>query len=587
MKTYLICLLLALAIISAIVISEYIKQGPSLGGENGSVETLNTTAATNVSEGTPNENITTNVSTEMPNETGTTNVSDETSNITITTNVSGGTLNVNGTTNVSTGTSNGTGTTNISGGTSDVTVTTISTPDNSCINQSTGIERMDIFDSHVHVPSSISASQMISEMDAAGVSMANLYTDASRSLAAIAQYPGRFITFADTPDSPEPSTWLTQGQAFVTSAEAQLKTGKYYGIGEANLRYWGGNGSAPTLKINVPADNSIWLQLVDLSAKYHVPISFHFVPDDPVANVAFERMMNYNKDAIILWCHLAFDGDPLNRTALNDYLLRYPNLYFDTAGFQNMQNPIPENNSNWARLANQSNDQGQGQGGMNNTQGQCPCQGQGGMNNTQGPDQGGQQQGQDQGQNGVNNQSGQLNEEWRQFFETWNARILFATDAGGGTNSLERWLNYVNNTVEGATPDAVGHWRHLFGNLEYNTARNILNSNAKVLLLKEQKLPYNYSVTFDRNCYSISISSNSSVSGFRFDQDTKDIRFTVADSTGVNGSANITLPTALGGNFTASVDGQSVQIKKVSNSTFTIINIEYTGGIKTVVINVA
>jgi hypothetical protein len=375
---------------------------------------------------------------------------------------------------------------------------------------------------------------MISEMNAAGVSVSNLYTDSLGSLKAISEYPGRFITFVDTPDSPRPSTWLTQGQAFVTSAEEQLKTGKYHGVGEANLRY----SSGPTTPIvYVPADTPVWLQLVNLSAQYHVPISFHFVPDDTAANAAFERMLSHNKDAIPIWCHLGFNQLSLNRTTLNDYLLRYPNLYFDTAGIQNMQNPLPQINSNWALLSNQSND-------------------------------------------------GQLNEDWKQFFETWNSRILFGSDAGGGSNGLERWLNYVNKTSDGAPPDAIGHWRHLFANLEYNTARNILNGNARVLLLKEQKLPYNYSVTSDRNCYPISIRSNSSVSGFVFDQDTKVVSFTIADSIGTTGSAAITIPTTLaGGNFAAQVDGQSVQIKEVSNSTHTTINIEYTGGIRTVVLS--
>lgn len=411
-----------------------------------------------------------------------------------------------------------------------------STPDNSCINQPTDTEHMDIFDSHVHIPSTVSTSLMISEMDAAGVSMSNLYTDASSSLEAISQYPGRFITFVDTPDSPQPSTWFTQGQSFVTSAETQLKTGKYYGIGEANLRYYSGDITPPPT-VYVPADTSVWLQLVDLSARYDVPISFHFVPDDTVANAAFERMLSHNKNAIPIWCHLGFNNLPLNSTTLNDYLLRYPNLYFDTAGIQNMQNPLPQPNSNWAVLADQSN-------------------------------------------------NGKLKEEWKQFFETWNARILFGSDAGGGSNGLERWLNYVNNTSDGAPRDAVGHWKSLLANLEYNSARNILSGNARALFLKEQKLPYNYSVTSDRNCYSIFISSTSSVSALIFNQSTRTIIFTVADSSGTTGSAAITIPTTLvGGNFTVSVDGQNVQIKEVSNPAYTTINLEYAGGIRTVALS--
>jgi hypothetical protein len=377
---------------------------------------------------------------------------------------------------------------------------------------------------------------MISEMDSAGVSMSLLYTDASSAFQAISQYPGRFITFVDTPDSPRPSTWLTQGQSFVVSAEEQLKTGKYYGIGEANLRYYSGE-IVPPPTVYVPADTPVWLHLVDLSAQYHVPISFHFVPDDTAANAAFERMLNHNNGAIPIWCHLGFNNLPLNSTVLNDYLLRYPNLYFDTAGIQNMQNPLPQSNSNWALLANQSN-------------------------------------------------KGQLNEEWKQFFETWNARILFGTDAGGGSNGLERWLNYVNKTSEGAPPDAVGHWMHLFANLEYNAARNILSGNSRALFLKEQRLPYDYSVSSNGKCYHIFVSSTSSVSALAFNQSTRVITFTVADSSDTTGSAAITIPTTLvKGNFMASVDGQSVQIKEVSNSTHTTINLEYTGGIRTVALS--
>ncbi|MDP3740792.1 MAG: hypothetical protein Q8R08_00505, partial [bacterium] len=103
-----------------------------------------------------------------------------------------------------------------------------STPNISCTSR-TDTRQMDIFDSHVHMSPTVDAPRMILEMDKAGVSVANLYSDASHALEAISQYPGRFITFVDTPEPPNPSAWLTQGQAFVTSAEAQLKTGKFYG----------------------------------------------------------------------------------------------------------------------------------------------------------------------------------------------------------------------------------------------------------------------------------------------------------------------------------------------------------------------
>ena len=446
---------------------------------------------------------------------------------------------------------------------------TPATSENACKSQSAETGPSALFDSHVHISSKVSISQIISEMDKAGVSVANLY---SGTLENSSQYPGRFITFVDTPDSPQPSTWLTQGQAFVTAAEAKLKTGKYYGIGEANLRYFGGTNYPPgTPDINVSPDNPIWLELVDLSAKYQVPISFHFVPDDVTSNVAFEKMLNHNKDAIIIWAHLGFNNLMFNSTTLNDFLLRYPHLFFDTAGIQGMQNPISEPNSNWTRITNPST----GQGGQNQGPSQSQVPGQ-----SQGPSQGPSSQGQDTGQ-------GQANEEWKKFFETWNTRIMFASDAGGGKNSLERWLNYSSNISTAAPSDSIGHWKRLLSNLDLNSSKNILSGNAGALFLKEQKPPYNYSVSADGKCYTILISSNSSVSALKYDSSKHTITFTVANSTETTGNAEITIPiTLISGDFTASVDGQNVESQSTSNSTSTIISLEYAGGIKSITLNV-
>lgn len=409
------------------------------------------------------------------------------------------------------------------------TPSTLLTPEISCTSP-TDTSHMDIFDSHAHITPKVSAPQIISEMDKAGVSVTNLY---SVSLDTVSQYPGRFIAFVDTPDSPP--NWLSQGQSFLTSAEAQLKTGKYYGVGETNLRYYTGNGGAiiPPPAIYVAPDTPLWLELVDLSAQYHVPISFHFVPDDATANAAFEKMLSHNKDATLIWAHLGFNNMTLNSTTLSGYLLRHPNLYFDTAGVQNMQNPLSQPNSNWARLADQSN-------------------------------------------------NGRLNEEWRKFFETWNSRVLFGSDAGGGANSLERWLNYSSNTSDLATADAVGHWESLFSYTDQNTARNIFSSNARELFLKKKKPVYTYSVSSGGKCYSISVNSKSSVSALTFDSSTRVITFTVADSSATVGNAMVTIPTALGKNFSASVDGQSVKPQITSNATNTTVSLNYSGGIKSI-----
>src|SRR3989344_1263839 len=151
---------------------------------------------------------------------------------------------------------------------------------------------------------------------------------------------------------------------------------------------------------------------------------------------------------------------------------------------------------------------------------------------------------------------------------------------------MERWLNYADDSVKGAIPNAVGHWTRLLSNLDYNAARNILGSNSRALFLKEKIPPSDYVVSSGGKCYSISVSSDSSVSALTFNQSTRTITFTVAGSGGTTGNAMVTIPTTLvGGNFTASVDGQSVPIKEMSNSADTIITLEYAGGIRKVVLS--
>jgi predicted TIM-barrel fold metal-dependent hydrolase len=389
---------------------------------------------------------------------------------------------------------------------------------------------MDMFDSHVHIMSTASASLAITEMDKAGVSMALLYPidgcDDSDSIAAMSQYPDRFVAFVDTPDSPEPATWYTEGQAFTAFADAQMRTGKFRGIGETNLRYYSTGFAIPPPDIYVPPDDPLWLRLVDMAAQYHASISFHFIPDDVTANAALVRMMDHNAGATLIWCHMGFNNTPLSSTALGNYLLEHPNLYFDAC----------PGSAGWEIIANQSD--------------------------------------------------GRLSEEWRQFFERWNSRIMFGTDAGGGPNGLERWLNYADNVVEGAAPNAVGYWRYLISNMDESAAYNVMSGNSRNLFLGEQRPAYRYLVPSDGKCYPITVSSASSVSGLGFDKGTRTVSFTVADSTNTAGSATVSIPTALvRGNFTARIDGQSVQITEVSNSTYTTISLEYAGGIRTVALS--
>lgn len=401
----------------------------------------------------------------------------------------------------------------------------------------TSPDNLKIFDAHVHTTKDYGLDLVIPEMDKAGVNTANLYpeggNDDSTALSYMTQYPGRFSAFVSFPDNQQ-FQWYKGGQQFINHVKDLLNTGKFDGLGEINLRYYNSGSYTPPPTIYVPPDTPIMLQVVDLSATYHVPVSFHFVPDDPAENAVLDRMLSYNKNATFIWAHLGFNNMPLNANTLNSYLLRYPNLYFDTAGIQNMMNDPGKLNSNWGVLVNQT--------------------------------------------------SGRLNTQWEQFFETWNSRILWGSDAGGG-NDPKRWFNYSSNTAEGAPPDAVGRWRSALVTLDHNSVRNIFSANAKTVILKEARQPYSYSVASNGQCFSVSIRSNSSVSALAFNQTTGTVTFKTADSNGTTASVVVSIPVGLlTGTFTVQVNGQNAQFGETSDSTNTDINIKYDGGINTIAI---
>ena len=404
--------------------------------------------------------------------------------------------------------------------------------DTPCPSDLPDASQMDVIDAHAHITPQVSVPQVIAHMNAAGVSVVNLY---GTGAAATAPYPGRFITFVDTPDGPPPTGWVQRGQAFVTQADADLSTGRYSGIGETNLRYYRSPDHGPRPDISVAPDNPIWLQLVNLAARYHVPISFHWVPDDPAANAGFDTMLGANADATMIWAHLGFSEWPLDKGMLTDYLLRHPNLYLDTATLHQMRNDPPRLGANWWVLADRA--------------------------------------------------SGRSTDEWRQFFETWNSRILVGTDAGGGSESLERWQNYAENASSRVPGNTIGQWRRLLSNLDRNAAQNILGGNARRLLLKEPTAPYRYAARAGGECVSVTIRSESSVSRPLLDARARSIGFTVASSSATAGAAEVTVPASLiGASFSLTVDGQGIDAQSSSDGAIMTVTLHYPGGVHAIVI---
>jgi predicted TIM-barrel fold metal-dependent hydrolase len=133
-------------------------------------------------------------------------------------------------------------------------------------------------------------------------------------------------------------------EKFEKTAEELLEKGAL-GFGEMTAEHLSMNPQHPY--IAAPPDHPLFLLLADIAAKHNVPIDIHMeaIPQDmPLprrlrqmannpeilsANIsAFERLLDHNPEAKIIWVHAGWDNTGYRTTQLSDRLLQdHPNLY--------------------------------------------------------------------------------------------------------------------------------------------------------------------------------------------------------------------------------------------------------------------
>ncbi len=132
-------------------------------------------------------------------------------------------------------------------------------------------------------------------------------------------------------------------QAFITRAEELVRKGAV-GFGEMTTEHFSMNDHHPYE--TAPPDHPLFLRLADLAAKYNMPIDLHMeaiekemtmiprlqTPQNPLGlkpNIeGFERLLNHNRKAKIIWVHLGWDNTGQRTVELTRrLLLKHPNLY--------------------------------------------------------------------------------------------------------------------------------------------------------------------------------------------------------------------------------------------------------------------
>jgi hypothetical protein len=156
-----------------------------------------------------------------------------------------------------------------------------------------------------------SVDDLILQMDEAGIEKVVLF-DGSGVLDAHSRYSDRIIPFIQF-DLYYPG-YTAENQETVTLVTTELERG-FMGVGEVLLRW-------RSQYRNIPADNPVMLEIADVAAQKGVPLNVH---QKSQYLGEFERLLNHNENAIIIWAHSGNAQPSVIRMMLENH----KNLYAD------------------------------------------------------------------------------------------------------------------------------------------------------------------------------------------------------------------------------------------------------------------
>ena len=190
-------------------------------------------------------------------------------------------------------------------------------------------------DAHGHTVLGLTPDRVIALMDHAGIShmvlMARGRND--RLTAEIHHaYPHRILPFVS---SMYPA-WHRQDERMLAYAEKQLGTGRFKGVGEVMLRYFGIPAKNEP-SINVQADSPFMRRLADIVEHHDAVMIVHMEPE-PDAIRSLENLLSYNNKLKLIWAHCGTVARVAEKTIghadIGTLMEKHPNLYTDIAGVQ-------------------------------------------------------------------------------------------------------------------------------------------------------------------------------------------------------------------------------------------------------------
>ena len=194
-----------------------------------------------------------------------------------------------------------------------------------------------IIDVEYHHEGNIEIESVINRMNNNGVALTwlgieNEKLGSEESLRINALYPDRIVPTTVHGDG---KLWHASDKGFLDKLSKDVRSGKYFAMGEFEARHYPGYPSLINLRgVHMPVDSEAMQVVFQLSSETGIPYLLHHEAEDELLP-ELERMLAKYPKAKVIWCHVGRNRNPLTwkkfRTAdaVREFIKKYPNLYFD------------------------------------------------------------------------------------------------------------------------------------------------------------------------------------------------------------------------------------------------------------------
>jgi len=229
---------------------------------------------------------------------------------------------------------------------------------------------MKCIDTHAHIAPDTDFNAIIASMDAADVSHIGIMprggAEESDVIDFYLNYPERVLPFYGGSDIQtvlmEGATkrvtpnmrffqdcreawWAEWLDEIMAHLESGMRAAPYKGIGEIRLRHYGNGPTIPEKEhdYDFPADSDFMRRLIDLAARLDLPVAIHLEAEAEGEHIAFlgkpaarstvpafERLLEHNRGARVIWSHLGRAAPEV----IDGMLAVHPNLYTDISDVQ-------------------------------------------------------------------------------------------------------------------------------------------------------------------------------------------------------------------------------------------------------------